>query len=365
MLLFAAALTACINEMEIKNRNVGSYLVLNAMLDAEDRLHSVHLSYYDGSDIDLPEGAEVTMCVNGVPQDAAGYDNGKVSNIYHFVADLAPGDIVRIDAAYNGEQVYAEVEVPQRASIVSADTLRSAKPSLEEIYFGSDRQVEFSLRLKDVPGEKNYYRLTMDSDFEMTAHFYEYPDKMIYSRPDSIYHETQRLNFDIGSDKILLDDYLPESSTYDPLEELFSSLNPHNTMRIFTDERFTDSVGDVRFTVDSLSFVPYYQGMEFWRNDPPEYVSRCYSSYEADALPSAHIRLRSLSFDAYNYFRAMNSRQIFGFEMSLFTEPTTVPSNVVGGLGFVSVASSAEAVIEFPSCHVLQPGGKPWFLEGE
>lgn len=356
VIMFAAALASCTSRLEIKDRNVGSYLVLNAMLDTEDWLHAVHLTYYTGADLVLPEGAEVTMLVNGVAQDAVGYADGYYSNIYHFISDLAPGDVVRIDAVYKRQQVYAEVQVPQRASIVSADTLRSENSA-------GGRIIRFDLGLEDVAGEKNWYRLTMESDFKYVAHFYEYPDRTIYSRPDSTYHVESQLRFDIGSDKILLDDYLPESSDYNPLTELFDELNPHNTMRIFSDERFTDSVGEVQISADSLDFVPYYPGMEFWRNDPPEYVSKCYSSYEADVYPAARVRLQSISFDAYNYFRAINSSENFGFEMSLLTEPVTIPSNVVGGLGFVSVVSSSSAVVDFPPCHVLQPGGKPGFLE--
>ncbi len=358
-LLFAAALTACVNEMEIKDRNVGSYLILNAMLDAEESLHKLHLSYYNGTDVVLPEGAEVAMSVGGVRYGATGCDGGSIANVYSFNVSLKPGDLVRIDARYKDQTVYAEVEVPQRAELVSADTLRREYTEKPDFYFGSDRRIDFSLKLRDIAGERNWYRLSMERDYEFAAHFIEDADKGIYPRADSIYHQLQRVKFDIGTDKILLDDYLPETTNLNDLSELLSQLNPRNTMRIFSDERFADSVGDVKFSVDSLDFVAYYPGIEYRTVDDTGSIYKCYTSYDADVHPSARLRLHSLSFDAYNYFRAVNSSSLFGYEVNLLTEPTSIPSNVVGGLGFVSVTSSSDVVIEFPSYVASAPGERP------
>ncbi len=355
VLLFAAVLAACVNEVEIKNRNVGSYLILNAMIDAEEPLHEVHLSYYNGSDAVLPEGAEVTMSVNGVRRGATGCEGSGVSNVYSFSVSLKPGDIVRIDARYGGQEVYAEVEVPQRAELVSADTLRREYTEKPDFYFGSDRRIDFSLRLRDIAGERNWYRITMERDYKFAAHFIEDAEKDIYPRADSIYHQVQRVKFDIGTDKILLDDYLPETTNYKDLSDLFGQLNPRNTMRVFSDERFADSVGDVKFSVDSLDFVAYYQGIRYQKLDLPDGTYGYYASYDADVYPLARLRLHSLSFDAYNYFRAINSCSLFGYEMTLLTEPTSIPSNVVGGLGFVSATSGSDVLIEFPSYVVSTP----------
>lgn len=365
VILFAAALTACVNRMEINVPDTGSYLILNAMMDTDEDVHKVFLSFCDGSDIVAPSGAAVTLTVGGSTQRALDSDSGSLATTYFFDAAMKPGDVVRIDASYRSYTAYAEVEVPQRAEIVSVDTLRRVNAEVSDYSYGSGRLLQFVLGIRDVPGEKNWYRLTLERDFEFAAHFYEYPERTIYSRPDSTYSEVSQLRFDIGSDKILLDDYLPDSSSgsYDGAEELLNLFNPHNTTRIFTDERFMDSGAEVKFEVDSLDFVPYYPGMEFWRYDAPEYAGKCYSSYEADVCPSARMRLQSISFDTYTYLRAINSCETFGYETNPLIEPTTIPSNVVGGLGFVSVASISSAVVDFPPCHVLQPGGKPGFLE--
>ena len=54
-------------------------------------------------------------------------------------------------------------------------------------------------------------------------------------------------------------------------------------------------------------------------------------------------RLRSLDFAQYHYLKALNNLETFGTEMSFLVEPTTLPSNVEGGLGFVGI----ETVTEF------------------
>ncbi len=347
----AISLASCVNDVEIKNRTSGNYLVLNAMLDDGEESHSVYLSYSDGAGFTLPEDAEVSMSVNGVSRTPGGHYDKGVVNVYTFDAALHPGDVVRIDARYNGEHAYAEAEVPQRAELVAVDTLRRSQGG--ESLFSSGNFVDFNLKIRDIPGGKNYYRLQLVRDCKFVAHFVDY---MYYMSPhaDSTFHEVARLSFDIGTDKILLDDYLPESSdNYDGGAYIFRLLNPYNVNRVFSDERFADGEAEVKFTVDSLDFRVSYRGI--FINDFDKY----YASYDADLYPQARVRLQSLSFDAYNYYRALNACDTFGFEVSPLIEPTAIPSNVSGGLGFVSVSSSSDAVIDFPSYAASAPGERP------
>jgi hypothetical protein len=56
------------------------------------------------------------------------------------------------------------------------------------------------------------------------------------------------------------------------------------------------------------------------------------------------VQLRSLDFSQYRYLKALENLDTFGTEMSFLVEPTTLPSNVEGGLGFVGL----ETVTEVP-----------------
>ncbi len=94
--------------------------------------------------------SRVSMCA------VAGRTDGSCCKAYVFDAELKPGDVVLIETGYRDEFAYAEVEVPQRAEIVSVDTLRCPRADMSDYYSGSDRILQFVLGLKDVPGEKNF-----------------------------------------------------------------------------------------------------------------------------------------------------------------------------------------------------------------
>lgn len=55
-------------------------------------------------------------------------------------------------------------------------------------------------------------------------------------------------------------------------------------------------------------------------------------------------RLRTLDFSQYHYLKALGNLETFGTEVSFLVEPTTLPSNVEGGLGFVGI----ETITEMP-----------------
>ena len=59
---------------------------------------------------------------------------------------------------------------------------------------------------------------------------------------------------------------------------------------------------------------------------------------------SCRFRLRSLDFTQYRYLKALNNLETFGTEVNFLVEPTTLPSNVEGGLGFLGIETLTEVV---------------------
>ena len=57
---------------------------------------------------------------------------------------------------------------------------------------------------------------------------------------------------------------------------------------------------------------------------------------------TCHFRLRTLDFTQYHYLKALNNLETFGTEVNFLVEPTTLPSNVEGGLGFVGIETITE-----------------------
>ena len=56
----------------------------------------------------------------------------------------------------------------------------------------------------------------------------------------------------------------------------------------------------------------------------------------------ATVQLRTLDLTQYHYLKALENLDTFGTEMNFLVEPTTLPSNVEGGLGFVGIETVAE-----------------------
>lgn len=64
--------------------------------------------------------------------------------------------------------------------------------------------------------------------------------------------------------------------------------------------------------------------------------------------PALQLSLMTLSLEEYSYLNALNAAGVWGFEGAFLTEPVTFPSNVEGGLGFVSIASASGISLALP-----------------
>ena len=132
------------------------------------------------------------------------------------------------------------------------------------------------------------------------------------------------LDYETFHDLILEDGY---SSG---MGELFEDMVPVNSTHCFSDKLFKDSEATVRFYIPSYYFKNYY-----------------YFFYDADRIEiNRFLRLSMKSFDRsfYNYLRALNNMDTYGYDVSPIIEPTMLPNNVNGGMGIVSIA--AESTVE-------------------
>ena len=178
--------------------------------------------------------------------------------------------------------------------------------------------LEFTLRLRDVQGEDNYYSMNGD----MTTVTSLSSDGEGETRVDT--EGPYWLDYETFHDLILEDGY---SSG---MGELFEDLLPVNSTHCFSDKMFKDSDVTVRF------YIPSYY-----------FKSRYYYFFEADrAEINRFLNLSLKSFDRsfYNYLRALNNMATYGYDVSPIIEPTMLPNNVNGGMGIVSIA--AESTVE-------------------
>ena len=345
-LIFSILLTAFISvacEKTIKyeyDLNDGKMTILG-QLSTADTTHSIFLSMSYPDRIDSLPGATVECFVNGARTMAkavpAGYreetdwKTGETSLVpntfpyteYKFETIFKPGDKVRIEAKKGKMDAWAEMTVPQPCAIISVDTVTVIKNS-GDFQDYEQEYVEFTIRLKDVIGEDSFFSMNPSITRLITLssgsrEAFEKTTKGPYS-----------LSYDTFHDLILEDGY---SSG---IGDLFEDLMPVNYTRCFSDKMFKDSEAKVKIYVPTYRFN-YYIG-------DYSYIA---SKIEVDN--TVRVSVNSFDRDFYNYLRAINNMQCYGYEVSPIIEPTMLPSNVTGGMGIVSVASESGIDITFPT----------------
>ena len=87
-----------------------------------------------------------------------------------------------------------------------------------------------------------------------------------------------------------------------------------------------------------------------------------YSSWQSrdkKTLKRINSLLQSIDRNGYNYLRALNNMEAYGYSVSPIIEPTMLPSNVEGGLGLVSVGCDSKIVLRLKPMRI--EGGSYWF----
>lgn len=346
ILLTALVSVACENTIKYEyDLNDGKMTILG-QLSTADTTHTIFLSMSYPDRIDSLPGATVECFINGSRTLArpipAGYREetdwmtGETSLVpnhfpyteYEFEAIFKPGDKVRIEATKGQMDAWTEVVIPQPITLIAIDTVTLVKSSVYQSVGETEtyeqEYVEFTVRLSDAKGTDNYY--SMDPKISTVIKLsseYEEDFSTIFRGPSEVSYETFH-------DLILEDGY---SSG---MGDMFEDLVPVNYTRCFSDKVFRDSEATVRL------YIPTY----YFRSYPYEYYNIA-SKIVVDK--TFHLSVKSFDRDFYNYLRAINNMQCYGYEVSPIIEPTMLPSNITGGMGIVSVASESGMDITFPT----------------
>ncbi len=353
--IFALAAASCTNTIELDLQLPEKRLILNSFLRTDDELQIIYLSERTDKDndksrqgIENVHGAEVTCYVNGEPvatakefiepmnssttRDASPNMDAFGKAHYWFRAAFRPGDKVRIEAKKGKRTAYAEVVVPEPSKL---EFIKSGSSQIQITDSYSIPVMDFDIRIEDVPGEDSYFRVA-DPERELDLVFHVHDEEG--NKADDVptkYQDTPELY--IENDPILNDGYIQGGS-----EDLFGMLNPENTFRIFSDSQFRDKKGEFSIAIGTVS--NNYNLFDL--------VERAES---VDISPVMRIKIESLSFETYNYYKALNAGEAFGYEISFIMEPVIFPSNVTGGLGFVGVSSTTVLEIPLPTETLKQP----------
>ena len=355
-------LAACENTIRYEyDRNDGQITLLSQMYTS-DTEHTVTLSMSYPDRVEALKGAAVVCFVNDVrhvaeevpPRMVEQYEYDPVSGEaviverlqesnhteYVFSAVLRPGDEVRVEASKGAQKAWAEVTVPQRATLVKADTTMVERTihyvDIDGDYSYESAFMDIAVTIRDVSGEDNYYSLTASNLVE--GEFRYLDDEGAVTKTEWYSEEDKGISYETFHDLVLEDGYSAGSSG-SLLEDLLAT----NEMHCFSDKEFKDGEAVLHPSFDAYRFRP--GGFEYYYWMVPE-------AQEGDLHTVFTLHLRSFNRDYYNYLRAINNMQTYGYDVSPIIEPTMLPNNVVGGFGMVSVAAESTYSFDLGTVHI-------------
>ena len=330
-------------------------IALQARLLTTDTLHTVHAAYslHDF----LASAADLTIAcyVNGEcvavtsdsETDVDRWKNEMPWRSYRFRADIKPGDSVRIEATGPAGCAKARVKAP--------DAPPAPEVSVEKIPMkdggGYDMTLfRFRIRVDDLPGQRNWYRLATLGRQVVDEHYPEGHARYLpYWTEEGgwyrIVDKTVTIPVDNTKDSFLN----PDGRTADERNPDYQA----NRYNMFTDELFED--GSVTLTLD-------VNGAEYFKINNLATYSLCTYRRAIAAL----FDLQSLSREDFLNSRMLEMRYFsltgVPFVDGLLSEDSVLPDNVEGGIGFVSVRSVSRAVCDFGE-RELPSGSSDWPLE--
>ena len=339
MLSFLAA--GCYEEILIPTEDKDPVLVMNSQMNNLEEVHVVHLSRSLLSRVEPFPGATVKVYVNDafVAQAVEMDDeNAWNSTPYAFEAVFHPGDEVRVEAVKDAFRATATAHVPQPVYVESVDT-----SSVRMVYMDSSTDyVQLKVRFKDIPGDTWY---GVDHRY---LDVWEYLDEEGNPSPEFTVESIQQSALDTGFDPVI-----SEGAGKTAGSDLTALLAAENYYHCFADTPIADQECTLRVMVYEWNYYldnfRYALVVPDWMEDDPDAWSVLL------AMPvrihrTCCFRLRSLDFSQYHYLKALNNMENYGTEVNFLVEPTTLPSNVEGGLGFVGI----ETVTELPYAELEQ-----------
>ena len=331
-LLTAVLAVSCHEEVVIPVGDDEPVGVMNAQFSTLEHTHFVYLSVSRKSRVRALTGADVRISVNGVPvATAAGippdYD-GAWEAAYVFDAAFRPGDEIRVEAHAGAIDLSSTVVAPEAVVVSSVDT-----STVRLSYMGDvDTYLQAKMVFRDLPGA-SFYRIQ-----GRTVDDFEYLDEDGNPIPGYSGTVESELWLETGFDPVISEGAVKTGGT--GLEELLGEENPYHC---FSDRPFDGGEATVRPLVYSYGYrLEDHFGLYI-----PTSMQDSWDWSELADLPRkvhrrASLQVLSLDFARYHYLRAVRNLETFGTEMTFLVEPTTLPSNVEGGLGFVAVETATE-----------------------
>lgn len=323
-LLYLAALlllAACENVIEVDFGEVEPQMVLNAQLLSSEGPQAVFLSESTQKTIKPLKGADVTVEAGGktykAQEDPEWEGNGESSSaaLYWFEGGFPAGSEVKVTASKGSYKAWGQATVTQAPAILAVDTLRTTERDMDYTW----EAFQVRIRFKDLPGTTYY---------QVGVHCVEQVALVDEAGEVSLTPENRMELSMSGSNDPVLSGNATGLSIF--------SVEP--TYLVFTDDLFQDQEITLHLSVPMSRLTSYYY---YWASD----FEPVYGVCSISLIPW----LSTITKEEFQYLTALNNLENFGYEAQIIVEPTTIPSNVNGGLGMVAVQARTEAAaIELP-----------------
>lgn len=314
------SLFSCEEEIIVGVDKVDPYIIMNAQLHTDDTTHSIILMIGRRDATDPCSGADVRVYINDnvtVRAEEVEMEEIYEKSVYLFDAQIHPGDRVRIEAKARNMSAIADVTAPEAPIIENVNYSIKDESTAENEYEKTFYVLKTTVR--DLP-KKSFYRCLIKAEYEIVTE----------SSTMTLLSDTNLL--DPTGEPLLTAGWGSDDDEYS-LSNLFS---PQNTYSIFTDDSFADGKYSLNLKA-SKSWVnsPWFDAID-------TNIDR------ATFKPTAIIKVYSMSFLQYKYIISLYNLDLFGYEVSVIAEPVSLPSNVEGGLGFVTIESCSEYRVPLP-----------------
>ena len=312
--LAALLSSSCLTEEFVETKDKSVKVVMNAQFTTMDDEWKVALSKSTVTSLEKVSGAEVWASVNGNPsvkgtqwvEDEYNSWLAKSCTEFYFGTKVNPGDRLFLSAKTDDGVVTADLEVPTQINMDSVDTLRTIVHGM----YSDDEYFQFKIKITDPAETDDYYRLRFYKTEEFVLNG-EWVKTVTEIRGDG------------SADPVITEGQA--GSQTDLLTELFGGGNDY---LIFNDDLFSGETRTIR-----INFYHYYMSASFdymgGTEHKPGYVT---------------VVLEHLSFAHYHYYRALQNMETLGYDASFIFEPSTIPVNVNGGMGFVAVEAASKPV---------------------
>lgn len=322
ILLFSLLAAGCVNDMSYTPRNTEPLLIMNSLITVDCDEHEVWVGVSKPGCVDTLTGDAAVHChINDHMGVVATEKPGKQRlRRFVFSAPLEPGDKLELELLVekkrSGETVSkkasASVIVPSVPELGSIDTL--------SVGDSASRQLAFRIKMTDSTPGADYYSLGISC----TSQIELYREGVLIGTEQFV----RTCPLDTGDDLILSEDGIAAAN----MDSMFDFGTP-NYYGAFFDSQFDCASVTLRPKVDwwqlkswyLTGFIPY---------------DSCY------VRPTLKVELSHIGGRHYHYLKALNSLESGSGDLAL--EDIAVPSNVVGGIGFVGISNTVSQKFSLP-----------------